>query len=127
MNDYFSDICDWRDGDDWEPQTYLTVEDSVVIDGIQYDYTYVERDWYVLGKSKAENLAMGHCHVITVNSPMPCKNPKLRFCSVVCGDSFEQAMKHLRQLHDHYMFLKDMTEEQFREYLDSNKKDRGSL
>lgn len=84
MTNYFNTICDWKDEDDsWRPTVYLEVDDVVILGGTEYKYQYIERDWWVLGNTKEENLALGRAHVIN----MPC----LRIFTH--GKTFKQALE----------------------------------
>jgi len=117
MNDYFKDISDWQDYEDpWRPTTHLEIDDVVELHGIKYRYHYTERDWWVLGKTKEENLAMGRCHVIQLeDGGLPLASGG-KFIAIISGPSFEETMERMTVWHWHYLEIKDMTMQELKEY-----------
>ncbi len=117
MNDYFKDLSDWEDADDrWRPTTYLEIEDTVTLGGVEYTYYYAEHDWWVMGQTREENLALGHCHEIRLeDGSLPMKSGGV-FMASVYGVSFKEAMTRMKAWYKVYIHLKDMSQEEIQQY-----------
>lgn len=120
MNDYFKDICDWRDESDKPPRVYLEFNDVLDYKGHRYRYYYIEREWKILRGDASPSKRC--CEILIDQNDLPMRAKNWTACGAVWGGNYEEALQRMKTNIDFYLQIKDFSSyEEYKKWRDSQR------
>jgi hypothetical protein len=98
MNDYFKDICDWRDADERFVLHDHALDEghgSLSIRGVAYRYVWIKRYWRVLGETEEQSKARGPMYELKLYTGEVRQDDGYKHALCSWGDTLEEALKRI--------------------------------